>query len=149
MDYEKKIKKLEKEFSETNIRRGESLSPSTRSKINKNYYDNQQKRLVDAILNNIKNKDSIKEEVHNIVENISLKELCKNCKEETIIAAIIVYCLKTRDSRFKPDRSKIWNRYGLTWQKYSLIVTRLLQKTREETKVRTKQNVDGEKWVWW
>ena len=58
MDYSKRIRNLEKKYSETNINSREVLFPSTVKKINKTYNDNQQKRRVDTILNNIKNKDN-------------------------------------------------------------------------------------------
>ena len=142
MNYKDRIKKLEKDFSETNVRKGECLSKQARSQINQTYYRNQQKRLVDAILNNVRNKDSIKKEVHDIVEENRLKDLCVNCKEEVIISVIILYCQKTRNPRYHIEQTSLWRKYELTWQKYSLIVGRLLQKTRENTKVKSKHKVD-------
>lgn len=149
MEYKKRIKILEKRFSETNVAKDEVLSNDTKKQINHKYYKHQQKRLTDAILNNVKNKDSIKEEVQDIVEENRLKDLCKNCKEEVIIAIIILYCLKTRNPRYHIEQSKLWKQYNITWQKYSLIVGRLLEKTREIKPVRSKHKVDNEDLIRW
>lgn len=149
MNYKRHIQNLEKRYSETNIGKGEVLSDETKKRINKNYYDNQQKRRVDAILNNVKNKDSIKEEVHDIVKNYKLKELCKNCREEQIIAAIILYVQKSRNPSFRVDWTSLWKEYALTWRKYSLIIERLLKQTRERTKIKTDKKVDNEQLIFW
>lgn len=149
-DYKQTIKKLERKYSETNIAQGEVVSKDTKKRINQNYYQKQQKRIVDGILNDVKNKDSIKNEVHDIIDDYGVKELCKNCKEEIIISSIIIYCLKTRNPNRDVSTYHIWNKYGLTWQKYSLVLTRLLQKAREERKIKTnKYYVDNENFVRW
>lgn len=127
-----RIKKLEREFSETNIKKGEELSPETRKRINRNWQDNQQRRRVDGILNNVRNKDSIKEEVHQIIEDLpDLRSLCRGCKEEVIVSVIILYVLKSRNPEYYVERTALWNKYDLNWQRYSLIVSRLLQASRE------------------
>ena len=130
---ERRIRYLEKKYSETNVAKGELLSAATIKRINKNYYSNQKRRRVDAILNNVKNKDTIKEEVHNIVENVSLKELCYNCGEEQIIAVIILYVSKTRVKGYRIDRTALWNEYQLNWQRYGLIISNLLKEFRENS----------------
>jgi len=147
MDYKQKIKILEKRFSETNVDKDECLSKETRKQINRTYYQNQQKRIVDGILNDVKNRNSIKEEVHSIVEDTKIKTLCQNCKEEVIIATIIVYCLKLRNTSYQVETSTIWKKYGLTWKKYGLIISRLLQQTREKQKVKNKYYVDNEDFI--
>lgn len=132
MKYKNRIEYLEKKYSETNIAKGEILQPETIRRINKNWYDNQQRRKVDVILNNVKNKDSIKEEVHQIIVEVpSLKYLCQNCKEELIISVIILYVQKTRNKDYRIDRSALWNKYNITWRKYSLIIEKLLSVTRK------------------
>lgn len=149
MNYNKKIETLEKKYSETNIAQGEELSSETKSRINKNYNKNQQKRRVDGLLNEVKNKDSIKEEVHDIVKNTNLKELCKNCTEEVIIAVIILYVQRTRNTKFRVNRTRLWRKYDLDWLKYSLIIERLLKHTREQTKIKTDKKVDNEQLIYW
>ena len=149
MDYEKRIRNLERKYSETNISKGEVLSDETISRINKTYNQNQQKRRVDAILNNVKNKDSIKKEVHDIIKNTHLKSLCWNCKEETIIAIIILYCQRTRNSKYQIDRTGLWRKYNVSWSKYSVIVERLLAETRSRTIVKPEvvdANLDHIRW---
>ena len=131
-----RIKYLERKYSETNVAQGEILSSPTIQRINKKYNDNQRKRRVDGILNDVKNKDSIKEEVHQIITEVPLKKLCANCKEEVIISVIILYTLKCRNSRFHIERHKLWKKYDLSWQKYSLILTRLLNETRKASLIR-------------
>lgn len=139
MRYDKHIANLEKRHSETNIGKDEALFPSTISKINQTYNKNQQKRRVDAILNNVRNKDSIKEEVHEIIGDVKLKTLCYNCSEEQIIAIIILYVQRTRNPKYRIDRTRFWKEYDITWLKYSLILERLLRFTREKTPVKIKQ----------
>ena len=129
----KRIDYLEKKYSETNIAKGEMLSTSSIKRINQNYYKNQKRRRVDAILNNVKNKSIIKKEVHQIVESTSsLKKLCHNCSEEEIIVIIILYVSKTRIKGYRIDRTKLWKEYNITWQRYGLIISNLLKDTREQ-----------------
>lgn len=132
-----RINYLEKKYSETNIAQGEELSSSTIYKINKNYYDNQRKRRVDGILNNVRNKDTIKEEVHGIISELpNLKVLCSGCDEEIIIGSIILYVQKSRNHQYRPERTRIWKEYELTWQKYALIISNLLKETRKTRKIK-------------
>ena len=126
MSYKNDIQKLEKKYSETNVAKGEVLNRQSIRRINDNYNKNQQKRRVDAILNNVKNKDAIKKEVHNIVKHVKLKTLCYNCKEEQIIAIIILYVQRRRNSSYRVETTALWKHNDLTWQKYSLILERLL-----------------------
>ena len=148
-EYSNRIKNLEKKYSETNISRDEILSTDTVRKINGKYNKNQQKRRVDVILNNVKNKDSIKEEVYDIIGNVQLKSLCKNCPEEQIIAIIILYVQRTRNTNYRVDRTKLWKEYDLSWLKYSLILERLLKFTREQTMIKTDKKVDNEDLIRW
>lgn len=148
MSYKKDIQNLEKKYSETNVSQGEVLSNETKKRINQNYNRNQQKRRVDAILNNVKNKDSVKEEVHDIIRTVNLKDLCKNCKEEVIIAVIILYVQKSRNSEFRVNRTALWREYELSWLKYSLILESLLQQTRENKPIRNNRKVDNELIRW-
>lgn len=131
MDNYRRIKHLEKKYSSTNVAMGEMLPKSTIKRINKKYNDNQKRRRVDGILNKVKNRDSIKEEVHQIVADIPLKSLCYNCKEELVIAAIILYVSKSRIKGYRIDRTALWNEYNLDWQKYALIVTNLAKESRK------------------
>ena len=137
-----RIHNLERKYSETNVAPEEKLFPSTIKKINKRYDKNQQKRRVDTILNNVKNKDSIKEEVHEIIGNVKLKSLCYNCSEEQIIAIIILYVQRVRNSKYRIDQTQLWRVYDLTWNKYSLIIERLLKWTREQQRIKTNKVVD-------
>ena len=150
MSYSNRIRNLERKYSETNVSEGEVLNTDTVRRINQKYNKNQQKRRVDAILNNIKNKDSIKEEVHDIVKNVELKSLCWNCREEQIIAIIILYVQRTRNSKYRVDRTSLWREYELSWLKYSLIIERLLKWTREQqTMIKTDRKVDNEDLIRW
>lgn len=149
MSYSEDIKKLEKRYSETNIGKGEVLNTDTIRRINKKYNRNQQRRRVDAILNNVKNKDSIKGEVHSIVKDVELKSLCYNCREEQIIAVIILYVQRTRNSRYRIDRTGLWGEYDLSWLKYSLIIERLLKWTREQKRLPLKEvDLNNNKVIW-
>ena len=149
MSYSNRIRNLEKRYSQTNVAKDEVLNNETISEINHRYYKNQQKRRVDVILNNVKNKDSIKEEVHDIIQSTTLKKLCQNCKEETIIAVIILYVQRSRNSQYRIDRTALWREYNVTWLKYSVIIERLLYQTREKTRVKmTERDLHWDKlWV--
>ena len=150
MSYKNRIRNLERKYSETHIAYDEVLNTESIRKINQNYNQNQQRRRVDAILNNVRNKESIKEEVHDITKNVCLKDLCKNCKEELIISCIILYVQRTRNPQYRIDRTSLWNKYEITWLKYSLIVERLLQWTREnKTYIKNDDKVDNEDFIRW
>jgi len=150
LSYSNRIRNLERKYSETNVSKDEVLNTDTVRRINQKYNKNQQKRRVDAILNNIKNKDSIKEEVHDIIKNVELKSLCWNCREEQIIAIIILYVQRTRNSKYRVDRTSLWREYELSWLKYSLIIERLLKWTREQqTMIKTDRKVDNEDLIRW
>jgi hypothetical protein len=150
LSYKNRIKYLEKKYKETSVAKDEILSDDTIRKINKTYEKNQRKRRIDSILNNIKNKDSIKEEVHNIADEIPIKEICKNCKEAEVIAIVILYVQRTRNSHYRIDRTALWSKYNLTWTKYSLIVERLLKWTREQkTFIKNDNKVDNEDFIRW
>lgn len=133
MDNERRIKYLQRKYSETNVAKDELLFKPSIKRINKNYYDNQKKRRVDGILNEVKNRNSIKEEVHQICGSISFNKICRTCKEETIIATIILYVQKTRNRSFYPERTSLWKKYELDWKTYSLILARLLEETRKNS----------------
>jgi len=131
-----RIRYLERKYSETNVAQDEILAPATVQKINKKYNDNQRKRRVDAILNNVKNKDLVKEEVHKIVDELpSIDILCQNCKEEVIISCIILYVMRARNKQYRVERTSLWNTYNITWQKYALIISNLLKETRKNRKL--------------
>ena len=150
MSYSNRIRNLERKYSETNVSKDEVLNTDTVRRINRKYNKNQQKRRVDAILNNIRNKDSIKEEVHDIIKNVELKSLCWNCREEQIIAIIILYVQRTRNNKYRVDRTSLWREYELSWLKYSLIIERLLKWTREQqTMIKTDRKVDNEDLIRW
>lgn len=139
MSYNKRIKYLEKKYSETHLAKDEKLFPDTIRQMRKTYNKNQQKRRVDTILNNVKNKDSIKAEVHDIIGNVELKSLCRNCKEEQIIAVIILYVQRSRNTSYRIERTALWREHELDWLKYSLIMERLLKWTREQKKLELRE----------
>ena len=131
-----RIKYLERKYSETNVAQDEILSAQTVQKINKKYNDNQRKRRVDALLNNVKSKDTVKTEVHAIINELpNISILCQTCKEEVIISSIILYVMRSRNKQYRVDRTGLWNKYNITWQKYALIISNLLKETRENRKI--------------
>lgn len=150
LSYKNRIKYLERKYKETNVAKDEKLSGDSIRKINKTYDKNQRKRKVDTILNNVKNKNSLKEEVHNIADGIPIGEICKNCKESEVIAIIILYVQRTRNSDYRIERTALWKEYNMTWRKYSLIVERLLNWTREQkTFIKNDNKVDNEDFIRW
>lgn len=132
-DSEKRIKYLQRKYSETNIAKDEALFKPTISKINKTWYSNQKRRFVDGILNEVKNRNSIKEEVHQICSSFDFNTICRTCTDEVIVSVIILYVQKTRNRSFYPERSRLWNKYNLNWKTYSLILLRLLEETRKNS----------------
>ena len=150
MDYKNRIKSLEKKYSTTNINKGEELTKETISQINKEYHKKLRKRQVDSILALVNNRDSIKQEVHDIINDYGLKGFCRNCKAEVIISCVILYVCKTRNRKFDIEHSGLWKRYDLNWKVYSNVVTKLSMKSREERKIRTnKHYVDNEDFIQW
>ena len=142
MSYEKKIRRLEYEYGESNLNSRELVSPTYRKKINKKYYDKQNIFIIDGVLAELEPNvmRMIKKEVYQICNSVVLKELCYNCKIEAIIAAIILYVWRTRHKQLRVEQTKLWKKYDLDWRKYALIMSRLLQKTRERGIL--KRNVD-------
>ena len=128
---ERRIKYLQRKYSQTNVGYGEALFKPTISRINKNYYSNQKRRFVDGILNEVRNRNSIKKEVHQICAAFDFNDLCRNCKNEVIVAIIILYVQKTRNRDYRPERTGLWRKYELDWKTYSLIIARLLEETRK------------------
>ena len=150
MDYKNRIKILERKYSETNVAKGEKLNKETISEINKTYNKKLRKRQVDSVLSLVNNRDSIKHEVHDIIDDYGLKSLCSGCKAEVVISCVILYVSKTRNSEFHIEQSGLWKRYDLNWKVYSNIVGKLSMKAREERKIRTnKYYVDNEDFVRW
>ena len=131
LDKKRRIERLQKKYSETNVGMDEVLFKPSIQRINKNYYDNQKRRRVDGVLNEVKNRNSIKEEVHQICSMVSFNKLCSNCKDEFIIAVIILYVTRTRVKDYRIDRTGLWNRYDITWKKYANIISNLLKEVRE------------------
>lgn len=132
---ERRINYLQKKYSETNVAMGEELFKPTVQRINRNYYSNQKKRFVDGILNEVKNRNSIKDEVHQICSSFDFNKLCRSCSDEVIVSVIILYVQKTRNTRYYPERTALWRKYELNWKTYSLILARLLEETRKLGKV--------------
>ena len=140
MTYQKtrnRLNYLSKEFSETNLNSKEIVSPAFRSKINKNYKEKQDIFLIDSVLALVQPyvMRMVKEEVYQICNSFILKDLCHTCKIEAIISVIILYVWRCRDKTLREERTSLWKQYNLTWKQYSLIVSNILRKTRENTKV--------------
>lgn len=142
MSYEKRIKRLQYEYGESNLNSRELVSPTYRKQINKKYYDKQNIFIIDGVLAELDPNvmRMIKKEVYQICNSVVLKELCHNCKIEVIISAIILYVWRTRRKQLRIEQTKLWKKYELDWRKYALIMSRLLQKTRERGIL--KRNVD-------
>lgn len=129
------IKKLEFEFGETNLNSEELVSDEYRKKINKKYYDKQSIFIIDSVLALLEPniRKMIKKEVYQICNTFRLKDLCYNCKIEVIIAVICLYVWKTRYKQLRVEQTRLWNKYEITWRKYALIISNILQKTRENS----------------
>lgn len=118
-------------YGQYNVNQGEKLYGETRRTINKNYYNTQKKHLVDQLLNEINNPQTVKREVYGIIREFdNLKVLCRKCKVEQIVAVIILYVQRLHNPVMKEERTRLWNHYGLSWKLYSRIIARLLRETR-------------------
>ena len=141
MDYKKRIKKLEYEFGETNLNSQELVSPTYRKEINKKYYKKQNVFIIDGVLSELEPnvRKMLKTEVYQICNSFRLKELCWNCKVEAIIATIILYVWKTRHKKLRIEQTRLWKKYDLSWRRYALIMSRLLQETRAKGVIQPKE----------
>ena len=142
MSYEKRIKRLQYEYGETNLNSKELVSPAYRKQINRKYYEKQNIFIIDGVLAELEPNvmRMIKKEVYQICNSVKLKDLCWNCKIEVIISIIILYVWKTRHNKLRIEQTRLWKKYDLDWRKYALVMSKLLQKTRERGIL--KRNVD-------
>ena len=129
-----RIEKNKRKYGDTNIAKDEIVSQGLRAEISRNYYSNQQRRTVDAILNNVRNKDVVKEDVHYLVKHFGIANLCHNCKEEVVIAILILYCFRSINNDYRVERTALWREYDLNWRTYSLVITNLLREIRANPK---------------
>lgn len=126
-----RIKYLKEKYSQYNVNKGETLYGKTRKTINKNYYNTQKKHLIDQLLNEINNPQTVKREVYGIIHEFdNLKVLCRTCKVEQIVAVIILYVQRLHNPVMKEEKTRLWNKYELSWKLYARIVARLLRETR-------------------
>lgn len=126
-----RINRLLDKYSQYNVNQGEKLYGDTRRTINKNYYNTQKKHLIDQLLNEINNPNTVKTEVYGIIREFdNLKVLCRTCKVEQIVAVIILYVQRLHNPVMKEERTRLWNHYDLSWKLYSRIIARLLRETR-------------------
>lgn len=132
MDNYDRIKYLEKKYNEYNVNKDETLYGETRKTINKNYYNTQKTHLIDSLLTEINNPQTVKKEVYGIIREFdNLKVLCYKCKIEQIIAVIILYVQRLHNNILKEEKTRLWNHYDLSWKLYGRIVARLLRETRK------------------
>jgi hypothetical protein len=127
-----RIKYLKEKYSQYNVNKGEKLYGKTRQTINKNYYNTQRTHLIDGLLNEINNPQTVKKEVYGIIYEIdNLKVLCRTCSVEQIVAVIILYVQRLHNPVMKEEKTRLWNHYELTWKIYARIIARLLRETRK------------------
>jgi DNA-directed RNA polymerase subunit M/transcription elongation factor TFIIS len=133
---EYRIKYLLDKYGETKIAPYECLPKESRAEINKNYYKNNiQKNRVQQLLNETHTTKQIEIEVHEIVQKTELKQLCPRCKEEQIIAVIILFIIRTYNNKCIEERTSLWKKYKLNWKLYSRIVANLLKELRKNQPV--------------
>lgn len=129
MDYSTHIRYLENKYKDTNVAMGECLSKEERSRINKKYYDEKVRwRQVQGVLNGANVNSGVEKEVHQITGSLdSLKQLCPRCKEEQIIAVVVLYVQRGFNNRLQEDKTALWRKFGLDWKLYGRIVANLLR----------------------
>ncbi len=60
-----------------------------------------------------------------MIKTINFKHLHRRAGNETIIAALCYYCMKTRKTNLSLESYPIFEEYGLDYKVYSTIVTHL------------------------
>ena len=134
-----RIHYLEEKYSNTKIAQGEILSKETVSRIKKESYNNKKHLYVDTILNQTRNPEMIKEEVHEMVDHMNLRNICPHCTSEQVISVIVLYCMRQHNVDLKEERTALWSRYGLSWKLYGRVVANLLCRYRESKLLRYNQ----------
>lgn len=113
------------------ISAGEIVSKEYKAQVDKQIHKRHKRNDIEKILADINNPSLVRDEVYNICEEIDdLKKLCRTCKFEQIVAVIILYVQRTHNPVMKEERTKLWNKYDLSWKLYSRIIARLLRETR-------------------
>lgn len=135
---ENRIKYLEHEFRDDHLNSDELISPTMKSEVNKKYYDKNQLKDVDDVLSTLPpfTGHLLKKQVYYIVKNFKLKDLCRKCKLEVILAVIIIFVWKDYNKSLKIDDNSLWKKYDLNWRIYGIIIGNLLRKTRENNVIK-------------
>ena len=138
-----RIRKLEQRYSEYNFAKDEIVSPEYRKTINQKYRKTEQRNHINSVLTEVHEgvRIKVKNEVHEIFKNITVKELCYNCKFELIVAVVILYVWKIHYPKLREETTKIWNKYDVTWRKYALIMRKLLLLQRENNRLEYREDV--------
>ena len=135
-----RIKYLEDKYSPTKVAQGEVLSKETISKIKKESYNNKKHLYVDTILNETRNPERIKDEVHDIVDHMNFHDVCPRCTSEQVVSVVVLYCQRRHNDVLKEERTRLWNRYGLSWKLYARVVANLLSCYRRDKLLGFNQN---------
>ena len=135
-----RIKYLEEKYSPTKVAQGEILSKETISKIKKESYNNKKHLYVDTILNQTRNPERIKQEVHEIVDHMDFRDVCPKCTSEQVVSIVVLYCQRQHNDMFVEERTRLWRVYGLSWKLYARVVANLLSRSRRGRLLRFNQN---------
>ena len=113
------------------ISAGELVSKEYKAKVDKQIHQRHKLNDINKLLTEVNNPNTIKEEVYSICEEIGdLKTLCRTCKLEQIVAVIILYVQRLHNPVMKEEKTRLWNKYELSWKLYARIIARLLRETR-------------------
>ena len=96
------------------------------SKSMKEWRLEQKLRLASIICSQLHFGDEDKRAVKFLILNIdNFKLLSRKESNETIIAALCFYCMKTQNSSLQIDSYNVLKDYGLTYNNYATIITHL------------------------
>ena len=119
---------------------GEQLTNTTKQKIRHESKRKNRHLILDELLNESKihlNKNS-KDIVRYLIDNFNedFKELHRKVSEETIILAFIFYAKKIETPSIRLERYKIFKKYGLTDHVFELILSRMLLRQMEQSRIK-------------
>ena len=125
----------------TNYIPGEKRSPEYQRKLNQELALRRRKQIAKNMKYEAKylliNEAQV-EQVNYLISifNDKFKLLHKRASEETIILAFFFYVLRLSDSQINIENYRISTKYNLTYQVFSLILTRMLNYFMENSPIR-------------
>ena len=126
-----RVQYLLNKYKINKISAGELVSKEYKAKVDKQIHKRHKRNDIEKILNDINNPATVRDEVYAICDEIDdLKKLCRTCKFEQIVSVIVLYVQRLYNPVMREEKTRLWNKYELTWKLYARIIARLLRETR-------------------